>query len=479
MSAHAPSSPHERVAARAALASHGRPVPRVRGDTIVAPATPPGRSAIAVVRLSGPDAERFAARVVEPRGGWPVRGRAVTRCWLHRTDQPDAHLDDGLVTVFPAPASYTGETVIELGLHGGSYLRDAVIAALIEAGARMAEPGEFTERAVLNGKLDLIRAEAIGDLIDARSGASHRLAMLQLSGALTARFVALRDAVLSLEALLAYDIDFPEEDDGRLPRARVANEARVLSEQLAQLLATEPAAVLGRDGMLVVLAGAPNAGKSSLFNALLGERRVIVSETPGTTRDAVETMIEYEPWPIRLVDTAGLREGHDAIERAGVETSERFISQAHVVVACAEHDDELLPLMEAIARRTRGRVVGARTKVDLTAPSAPLPETTVAVSAMRGEGLSELLACVAAASLALVPTAAAATVITRTRHRLALQIARDELQRFEEVWRAMELPAPVAAVHVRAAAAALDELIGAVDVDDVFARVFATFCVGK
>src|ERR1039458_2389090 len=180
-------------------------------DTIVAIATAPGRSAVALIRVSGPDTERICRRVISPSSGWPLLPRRTTRCRLHSNDNPAATIDDGLVTLFAAPHSYTGETVVELGVHGGEYVPNAVCAAVLEAGARLAVAGEFTARAVLNGKIDLLRAEAIADLIDSRSRASHRTALQHLSGVLSTRLCLLRHATLELEAMLAYDIDFPEE----------------------------------------------------------------------------------------------------------------------------------------------------------------------------------------------------------------------------------------------------------------------------
>jgi tRNA modification GTPase len=452
-------------------------------DTIVAIATAPGRGAIAVVRVSGQDAERICRCVVSPSAGWPLRPRVTTRCRIHASGNPATAIDDGLVTLFAAPHSYTGETVIELGVHGGDYVPQAVCSALLAAGARPATAGEFTARAVLNGKLDLLRAEAIADVIDARSRASHRMAQHNLSGALSARLGALREAVLDLEAMLAYDMDFPDEDDGRLPRERVIEACAAVVSQLDALLATAPAAVLGREGATVVLAGPPNAGKSSLLNALVGEARVIVSDAPGTTRDAVEVLLEHDPWPLRLVDTAGLRESANPVELLGIEVSERYLTRAHVVVACAESMMALTDAAAAIRLQTTAPVVGALTKRDLVSDGSDIGSAgfpVVAVSAVRGDGLDLLLARVTeAVAGTLEVTNLDTPMLTRARHQSALSRARRELATFAEAWRAGTLPVPVIATHVHAAGAALDELIGAVDVEDVFAKVFSTFCVGK
>ena len=446
-------------------------------------ATAAGRAAIAIVRVSGRDAIETCRRIVDLAGDWPPPPRRAVRCRIHDTDDPAVPLDDGLVTFFPAPHSYTGETVIEFGVHGGAFVAAAVITAIVRAGARPAEPGEFTERAVFAGKLDLLRAEAIGDLIDARTRAMHRTALQQLSGVLSRRLESLRAGVIEIEALLAYDVDFPGEDDGELPRRRVLDACDAPLAALDTLLATAPAAILARDGVTVVLAGPPNAGKSSLLNALVGESRVIVSDAPGTTRDAVDVLLEHDPWPLRLVDTAGLRDGADPVERLGIEVSARWLARADVVVACAESAASLTETMAAVARLSAAPIVGALTKCDLVPTGYEIPAPSpavVAVSATRGTGLAALLGEVTRAALATTAVPDAGTpVITRARHRAALDCARGELAAFRDAWSAGVLPAPVAAVHVRAAVAALDELIGTVDVDDVLARVFSTFCVGK
>jgi tRNA modification GTPase len=457
--------------------------PRVREDTIAAVATAPGRAAIAVVRASGADALRICGRIAEPLHGWPIPAREAMRCRIHDVDNPSSAIDDGLITVFPAPHSYTGETVVEFGVHGGAYVPTAVLAALVHAGARTAEPGEFTERAVLNGKLDLLRAEAIADLIDARSRSAHRIAMQQLSGALSDRLASLRTAVIQIEALLAYDVDFPGEDDGALPRRIVLAACDTTIAALDALLATVPAAILGREGATVVLAGPPNAGKSSLLNALVGESRVIVSDTPGTTRDAVDVLLEHDPWPLRLVDTAGIRDGADPLEQLGIEVSARWLSRAHVVVACAETAGALTAAVSAISALTPAPVIGALTKSDLVSNSYEISDAAnpvVPVSAKTGAGLAALLAAVTKVVLAGAGNPDADTpMVTRARHRSALERARGELAAFRDAWSDGALPAPVAAVHVHEAARALDELIGVVEVDDVLARVFSTFCVGK
>ncbi len=449
-----------------------------RHDTIVALASAPGRGAIALVRLSGAQAVAIARRLCHPM---PTVPRTAVLATLRDSDERDGDvIDRGLVTWFEGPHSYTGEDMVEFAVHGGSLVSTLLVSACVAAGARPALPGEFTERAVLHGKMDLVRAEAVADVIDARSRAAHRAAVRQLDGALSNRLMALRDALLEVDALIAYDIDFPEEDDGTIPRARVITACDAAIAQVDQLLATLPAAALGREGALVVLAGAPNVGKSSLMNALVGESRVLVSEHPGTTRDAVEVLVDDTPYPLRLVDTAGLRDGADVVERLGIEVSERYVAQAHVVLACAEDAAALAVTMATVGALSAGVVVGVLTKADASGLGSLNTETSVAVSAHSGEGLELLREAIRAAVVSRVATPDDATpVVTRARHEAGLRRAAEELRAFRGAWAEGELPAPVVATHLRGAVTALEELIGAVDVDDVLERVFRSFCVGK
>jgi tRNA modification GTPase len=395
-------------------------------------------------------------------------------------------VDHLLVTRFDAPHSYTGEDLVELSSHGGLVGPARIVEQLVLSGARPAEPGEFTRRAVLNGKLDLLQAEAVGDLIDARSRAMHRAAIHQLDRGLTRRVEALREAILEVEALLAYDIDFPEEDDGPIPRERILAAAIDVLSRIDQLLSTAPTGELLRAGAMVVIAGPPNVGKSSLFNALLGRARAIVTEIPGTTRDAIEAVIEGARWPIRLIDTAGLRPTVDPVERLGVELSERHVLAADVVLACGDDAVAMGAAVSAVAAlRSPGTVLPVRTKADLANGDRELsnvaePQPAATVSAETGAGIRELLSLVEfAVSERVHAPEPDAPVLTHARHRHALETARSEVAAFIEAWKANELPATVAATHLRSAATVLAELIGSVDVEAVLERVFAKFCVGK
>ena len=446
------------------------------GRTIAAIATAPGRGALALVRLSGPDVSTIAGRLLQPV---PRAARQAMRARV--VDPSDGSLlDDVIVTYFVAPASFTGEDLLEITTHGGFRAPTSVLAAAIQAGARQAEPGEFTRRAVLNGKLDLLQAEAIGDLVEARSGAAQRLALHQLDGGLSERVRALRERVLDVEALLAYDIDFPEEDDGPIPRERVALAARAALDDVRKLLATAELGSMIRDGALVVLAGAPNVGKSSLFNALLGEARAIVTEIPGTTRDAIEAVFDRPRWPLRLVDTAGLRDTADTLEQLGIEASARYLARAALVLACGESAARVDAVTRQVQRHTEAPVLGVLTKVDLVAERHQF-DHAIAVSARTGEGLATLLDAIdarLAAEHGVLPSDDAPG-LTRARHRAAATTAARELEAFDEALVADALPMSIAAIHVRHAADALGELIGVVHTDDILDVVFRQFCVGK
>jgi tRNA modification GTPase len=450
-------------------------------DTIVAIASAPGRGAIALVRLSGRDAFSIAAKLVRVP---PPEPRVTQLCDVFDGEE---RLDQALVTHFPGPNSFTGEDTVEFSTHGGYLVPSTIVAALISTGARQATPGEFTRRAVLNGKLDILQAEAIGDLIDASSHVMQRTALGQLDGGLSRRLLSLRSDLIGLEALIAYDVDFPEEDDGPVPRKRIDQAAEGIAGSLEALVSTGSAGEVIREGAIVVIAGPPNAGKSSLFNALLGRSRAIVTEIPGTTRDAIEAVIDSGKWPLRLVDTAGLRETDDKIERLGIEVSERYLASAQVVLACAEDSKSLEKTIDLVGRSSEAPILAVRTKSDLVSQRDELDgdelsvsQAVIAVSAETGTGLQELLAAIDRTLDTrhgeIVPDL---PMLTRARHLKAIMTARAELGQFMTAWQEQKLPATIAAVHLRTAVHALEELIGTVDVEDVLDRVFSSFCVGK
>ena len=438
-------------------------------DAIVALATPPGRSALALVRLSGSGVFEIAEEVVAGFRRDPPR---EARLASFRSPAGD-RIDRGLYLTFPAPASYTGEDMVELTCHGGLVVPPRLVAALEAAGARPAHPGEFTRRALMNGKLDLLQAEAVGDLVDAEVPVQAQVALRQLEGGLSRRIGALRESMVGLLALLTYDVDFPEEDDGPVSRSRLEAVRSDVSRQVERLLATAPLAERVRRGALVVLSGPPNVGKSSLFNALIGRERAIVTEVPGTTRDAIEAHADFLGWPVRLIDTAGLGETDDRIEVLGQAMSRRYLHEADLVLAC---DDGENGRQEAAGQAGRvAATLPVRTKADLGGRSG----AGIAVSSVTGEGLDALRRAVVeqlfqhgSALADLEP------VLTRERHRAALERARASLESAREPF-SDGGDAVLAAHHVQEAVHALDDLVGAVDIDEVLGRVFASFCIGK
>lgn len=445
-------------------------------DAIVALATPPGRSALALIRLSGRGAFDIGARVLQPFHA--DRPRAAMRAAI-RHPATGEELDYGIAICYPGPASYTGEDLVEIATHGGLLVPGEVVAACVAAGARPALPGEFTRRALQNGKLDLVQAEATADLIEAGAPAQRRRALQQLDRGLSRRLEALREEILQLEALIAYDIDFPEEDEGPIAPEQVDRAWHVVHDRLARLLATAPEGERLHAGALVVIAGPPNAGKSSLFNALLGRERAIVTEIPGTTRDAIEAPAVLEGFPFRLVDTAGLRDSTDRVERLGIEVSRRYLAGADLVLFCEEARSVSSGAASFLSELTVPVLLVA-TKSDLRAPTdRPSDRPTASVSTVTGAGLDELKRRLAETAFgSLVRWGDVEPVVTRERHRLALTEALRELDAFQTA-RRDGVDAAATATHLQAAVGALDDLIGVVTPDDVLDRVFGSFCVGK
>ncbi len=396
---------------------------------------------------------------------------------------------------YDGPASFTGEDMVELSCHGGRVVPALVLEACVAAGCRRAEPGEFTRRAYLHGKMDLLQAEAVADLAGARSRAMHRVAVAQLEGSLSDRLAELRGALVRLEALLAHHMDFPEEDDAPVPVEVIAADGESVAGRLGALLGTAPEGELLRDGALVVLAGRPNVGKSSLYNALLGVERAIVTEEPGTTRDAIEATAQLGGYPFRLVDTAGLRETVDRVERLGVEVAWRYLERADVVLFCSDAGSGI---GEEESRFLTGLadvpVVWVEAKSDLAAGAGPAPAGPspaggsavgrrfagrVSVSVRDGSGLGDLRALLPRLAYArLLQAGDDAPVVTRRRQARAIGQARDEVRTFvKAVYDAV--PVELACTHLKAAESALEELVGEVSAEDVLDAVFREFCVGK
>ena len=469
-------------------------------DTIVARATAPGPSALAVVRISGPEA--LAVRDALVPG---LHDRASRRATLGTLRDPESGevLDRGIVTSFRGPASYTGEDMVEISCHGGHLIPGLLVECALAAGARMAEPGEFTRRAYLNGKMDLLQAEAVCDLVGGGSRALHRVAVHQMERGLSARIAAARAALVKLEARLVHHLDFPDEDEPPTSLEVVAEEAAAVSRQLAKLLITAPEGELLRDGALTVLAGRPNTGKSSMFNALVGFERAIVTEIPGTTRDAIEATVSVGGYPFRLVDTAGLRDTEGRVEALGIEVARRYVARADLVLFCVEKGERISEADLEFLGERKCPVVILKTKADLAQSEAAgngagkvgdtvalgaarspgatrkSPVREISLSVRTGEGFEELARVLPRMVYrGLVTADAEMPVLTRARHRRGLRRAVEELDAFARVLRE-GVPAEMAATHLRPAETALEDVLGIVTLDEVLDQVFRDFCIGK
>jgi tRNA modification GTPase len=435
----------------------------VSRDTIAAVATPAGRGGIGVVRLSGRLVEAISRKVL----GMLPEPRHATHASFR--DASGAAVDEGLALYFPAPHSYTGEPVLELHGHGGPVVLQALLGACLDAGARLAEPGEFTRRAFLEGKLDLAQAEAVADLIDAASREAARSALRSLTGEFSAAITALQSQLVELRALTEAMLDFPEEELDTLHRADAAARLAQVQKTLDGVLAKSRQGSLLRSGIHVVLAGRPNVGKSSLLNRLAGEERAIVTPIPGTTRDALREPIQIEGVPLIVVDTAGLRRSLDVVERLGIERTQRELARADVVIAVFEATkgrDELEDLPAAVAR------IDVYNKVDLVPGFVP-PRDGLAVSAKTGQGLDALRQAILRA--AGWSSSGESVFLARERHLRALELARSHLEAA-----ARETPRwEFFAEELRLAHAALGAITGEFTADDLLGEIFARFCIGK
>lgn len=445
----------------------GAPVSR---DTIAAVATAPGRGGIGVVRISGPGVDVIAANVL---GELPPAREARFARFRDRRGEP---LDEGLALYFPAPHSYTGEPVLELQGHGGPVVLQALLGACLDAGARLAEPGEFTRRAFLEGKLDLAQAEAVADLIDAASREAARAALRSLTGEFSAAISRVVERLVELRTLTEAMLDFPEEELEMDHRADAAARLACIRGLLDEVLVKSRQGSLLRSGLQVVLAGPPNVGKSSLLNRLAGEERAIVTPIAGTTRDALRETIHVEGLPLTIVDTAGLREAADMIEALGIERTQRELVRADLVLLVDEAGTpgtpaELLPArLPDLAPDVERLVVF--NKLDL-APGFQAPEGAVAVSAKTGEGMEALKAAILAA--AGWSSTGESVFLARERHLRALERARRHLSAASGELARWELFAE----ELRLAQAALGEITGEFTADDLLGRIFSRFCIGK
>ena len=460
-------------------------------DPIVAIATAPGRGAVGIVRASGAD----LAPLIQAVCARPLRPRVAHYGPL--LDAQGEAIDQGLAIHFPAPHSYTGEDVLELQAHGGPVLLQLLLARCLQAlpGARLAEPGEFTQRAFLNGKLDLAQAEAVADLIDASTEAAARSASRALCGAFSARVQALADGLVQLRLLVEATLDFPEEEIDFLEQADARGRLQAIAAELDATLAQARQGALLREGLRVVLAGQPNVGKSSLLNALAGAELAIVTAIPGTTRDRVAETIQIEGVPLHVTDTAGLRAAHEAgdeVERIGIERSWQAIGQADAVLFLHDLTRAGEPAYEAAdaaiaAQLPAGaRVLQVYNKLDAVPTPAPAaaaaalptrPADAITLSARTGEGLQTLRRALLQA--AGWQPGAEGLFIARARHLDALQRTRQHLQQAEAHAARRDAALDLLAEELRLAHESLGEITGQMSADELLGEIFSRFCIGK
>lgn len=453
-------------------------VMRSATDTIAALATPAGTAALAIVRVSGPDTSRIARELT---GGVPPP-RLVRH--VDYRDRADRLVDDVLLTFFAGPRSYTGEDLLEVSCHGNPFIAQKILEDLFARGCRPAEPGEFTQRAFLGGRMDLSQAEAVMDLIHARSERALAAANAQLRGALTTRLQGLIDAVLGALARVEAYIDFPDEDLPPEDRETVRRDVGRIAAETGRLLATSHYGELLRDGIKTVIIGAPNVGKSSLLNRLVGRDRALVSPEPGTTRDFIEERIAVGPHGLRIIDTAGLNPSPTPLEKLGIDKTLERAGEADLflLVADAARPELTLPV-EVLSRIRPQAAVVVLNKSDL-APHAELPPglpaglAHVRVSALTGAGFDDLIRALSACADTFQQQIGGEAITVNARHAHALTLARESLESAGA--KLLENgPVELLASDLRSALGAFGEITGKVDNERMLDQLFASFCIGK
>ena len=445
-------------------------------DTIVAISTPPGAGGLGIVRLSGPESRSIVEKLLRPDGrDW----QSWTALLADLIDEQGQTVDQVIVTWFAAPRSYTAEDVVEISCHGSPLVLRHCVERALSAGARLAEPGEFTFRAYLNGRIDLPQAEAVNDLIQATTLHQAKVAARQLEGGVSRLIQPAKAQLVELIALLEAGVDFAEDDVSVAPAPEVQRRITSVDDILARLIDSFRYGKLVHDGLSLAIVGRPNVGKSSLFNALLERDRAIVTDIPGTTRDTVSEVAAIEGIPVRLVDTAGIREGRDMVESLGIERSFQAMADADITLVVLDLSEPLTPGDEALLSRVKsgGPHLIAGNKCDLVRQMTDI-EGMIAVSAREQLGIDLLRQRILATVAPEGQFAPQAGFITSLRHEQLLRECRDCLRLAEEGLR-LGHPHDLLLVVLYNALAPLDSLTGATTADDILNRIFSTFCIGK
>ena len=480
-------------------------------DTIYAPATVPGTGAISVIRVSGPEALTIADKVIRCRKGTisDASGYTIKFGTIHTAD--DAVLDEVLVSIFRAPHSYTGENSVEISCHASSYIVSSVMELLFGAGARAAEPGEFTQRAFLNGKMDLAQAEAVADVIASQNAAAHRIAFKQMKGGFSSELKGMRSELLELVSLMELELDFSEEEVEFADRSRLNELLAALIAHISRLIDSFKLGNAIKNGVPVAIAGATNTGKSTLLNALLGEDRAIVSDVHGTTRDTIEETLNIDGVLFRFIDTAGLRETDEVVEKIGIERTFKKISEASIVLgmidltrdfdSTCETVREIIEKVDFDAQKlvillnktdicevnknvtTLNFIVSSLDNKGITSALTDESKTCdadvpiIGISAKTGAGIDILRSILATSQRDLLADSDT-TLVTNQRHVQALTDARTSLLRVYEGL-ALNLPTDLAAQDIREAIYHLGSIVGEISADEVLGNIFANFCIGK
>jgi tRNA modification GTPase len=442
------------------------------GDTIAAIATPPGRGGVGIIRVSGPETQLIARQVL---GDCPKPRIASHRVFR---DRSFVGIDDGLAIFFPGPASFTGEDVLELQGHGGPVVMDMLLQACLNAGARVARPGEFSERAFLNDKLDLAQAEAIADLIDSETEQAARSALRSLQGEFSQIINSLHDEMVALRVYVEAALDFPDEEIDFLADQGIRDRLEQIENRLKVIQEKARQGSLLREGMTLVLIGRPNAGKSSLLNALSGRDAAIVTHIPGTTRDVLKERIHIDGMPLHVIDTAGLRESEDPVEQEGIRRAWQEIERSNIVLLLIDDQQGRSHEEESILKQLPEnlRIIEVHNKIDLTGRAAGEHEGIFGISAKDGSGMDALK------TLLKVHMGYQGSeedqFIARRRHLHALNIAQRHIQEASiqlKEFNAGELMAE----ELRTAHEALGEITGKMSADDLLGEIFSSFCIGK
>jgi tRNA modification GTPase len=459
-------------------------------DTIAAVSTPLGEGGIGIVRLSGSDAISIIDRLfVSPREKhlYERRSHTIIHGFIKDPSSLD-RIDEVLVTVMKAPATYTREDIIEIGCHGGIIPLRRILGLVLAGGARLAEPGEFTKRAFLNGRIDLSQAEAVIDVIRAGTEQAGRIALRQLEGRLSAEITALRDRVSELCALIEAYIDFPEEDVEMPEMSGISTSMEDILVRLSALSLSFDKGRLYREGVAMAIVGKPNVGKSSLLNALLNKDRAIVTELPGTTRDIIEESLNIDGLPVRIMDTAGIREAHDLAEAEGVKRSLAAIEGADIILAVFDAGRPIDKADRQVIERVKNKkAITVMNKWDIMDPGFDKADVAlnvhpgVKISALTSEGIDILKEKIADALLSKTVTTQernADMLITNVRHKLLVDSAIESLGNAAETLVKRE-PLEVTALFLRESLNSLGEIVGVVTTDDILNKIFSEFCIGK